>query len=206
MSAEKTGKNDPSLPVPPEEEERGARGRAAAAGGGASAATVRRSGSRDAAGRCSAGRPLCGAGSGGRPGHQSSPTPSRSRFRRRRRPALASPTSSSATRQNSVDLWFFDLARPDPLQFTGRGSADIAPNDTGDVTGVASYDQGEWSVIFKRPLRATSGAPFVQGSSCRSPSRFGTGSRASVATSEASRPGIPSTSSRKWSHRPSARW
>ena len=33
--------------------------------------------------------------------------------------------------QNSVDLWFFDLARPDPLQFTGKGSADIAANDTG---------------------------------------------------------------------------
>jgi len=62
-----------------------------------------------------------------------------------------------------VDLWFFDLARPDPLQFTGRGSGDIAANDTGDLTGVASYDQGEWSVIFKRPLRATSGAPFVPG-------------------------------------------
>ena len=65
--------------------------------------------------------------------------------------------------QNSVDLWFFDLARPDPLQFTGKGSADIAPNATGDLTGVASYDQGEWSVIFKRPLRATSGAPFTPG-------------------------------------------
>ncbi len=65
--------------------------------------------------------------------------------------------------QNPVDLWFFDLARPGPLQFTGRGSADIAVNDTGDVTGVASYDQGEWSVIFKRPLRATSGAPFSSG-------------------------------------------
>ena len=65
--------------------------------------------------------------------------------------------------QNSVDLWFFDLARTDPLQFTGKGSADIAPNDTGDVTGVASYDQGEWSVIFKRPLRATAGAPFTPG-------------------------------------------
>ena len=63
--------------------------------------------------------------------------------------------------QNSVDLWFFDLARPDPLQFTGKGSADIAPNDTGDLTGVASYDQGEWSVIFKRPLRANLGRPVL---------------------------------------------
>lgn len=65
--------------------------------------------------------------------------------------------------QNSVDVWFFDLARPDPLQFTGRGSADITANDTGDLSGVASYDQGEWSVIFKRPLRASSGAAFTPG-------------------------------------------
>jgi hypothetical protein len=62
-----------------------------------------------------------------------------------------------------VDLWFFDLARTDPQQFTGRGSGAIDPNDTGDLTGVASYDQGEWSVIFTRPLRATSGAPFSPG-------------------------------------------
>ena len=65
--------------------------------------------------------------------------------------------------QNSVDLWFFDLGRPGPLQFTGRGSADITANDTGDLTGVATYDQGEWSVIFTRPLRPTAGAPFTPG-------------------------------------------
>jgi len=65
--------------------------------------------------------------------------------------------------QNPVDLWFFDLARPNPLQFTGRGSADVALNDTGDVTGVASYDQGEWSAIFKRPLLASGSAPFASG-------------------------------------------
>jgi DMSO reductase family type II enzyme heme b subunit len=63
--------------------------------------------------------------------------------------------------QSPVDLWFFDLARPDPLQFTGRGSADVALNDTGDLSGVASYDQGEWSVIFRRPLRPDSGAVFA---------------------------------------------
>ncbi len=65
--------------------------------------------------------------------------------------------------QGPVDLWYFDLARTDPLQFTGRGSADIAANDTGDLTGVASYDQGEWSVIFKRPLRPSAGAAFAPG-------------------------------------------
>jgi len=65
--------------------------------------------------------------------------------------------------QDSVDLWFFDLAGPNPLRFTAKGSADIAPNDKAEVTGVANYDQGEWSVIFKRPLRPTSGAVFSQG-------------------------------------------
>ena len=83
-----------------------------------------------------------------------------------------------------------DLARPDPFIHRPwkRG---IAANDTGDLSGVASYDQGEWSVIFKRPLRASSGAAFAQDSSCRSPSRSGTGFRASVATGEVSRPGPP---------------
>jgi hypothetical protein len=65
--------------------------------------------------------------------------------------------------QNSVDLWFFDLARPGPQQFTGKGSGDITANDTGDITGVAGYDHGEWSVIFKRPLRPSSGAAFAPG-------------------------------------------
>ena len=64
---------------------------------------------------------------------------------------------------NPVDLWYFDLARPEPQQFTGKGSADIAPNDTGDVTGVASYDQGEWSVMFVRPLRPNAGARLAPG-------------------------------------------
>ena len=65
--------------------------------------------------------------------------------------------------QNSVDLWFFNLGNSEPLQYTGRGSADVAANDTGDLTGVANYDNGEWSVIFKRPLRPSAGAPFTQG-------------------------------------------
>ena len=56
-----------------------------------------------------------------------------------------------------MDLWFFDLAQAAPLQFTAKGSGSIAPNEHGDFTGVASYDQGEWSVIFKRPLRAAVG-------------------------------------------------
>ena len=62
-----------------------------------------------------------------------------------------------------ADLWFFDLAKPEPLRFTGKGSASIAPNDLAGLTGVANYDQGEWAVIFKRPLRVESAATFPAG-------------------------------------------
>jgi mono/diheme cytochrome c family protein len=65
--------------------------------------------------------------------------------------------------QNSVDLWFFDLAQAEPQRFTGKGSADVTPNDAGGVTGVASYDQGEWSVIFKRARRPEAGAAVTPG-------------------------------------------
>jgi mono/diheme cytochrome c family protein len=166
-SPEKTGKNGPSLPVPPEEEEEGS----AAAGGGASAG-----GSQDnpfgdavvaptAAGQAPAGAPQDPFAEAAAPAAQPS------EFSDAVSIQIPSTALTSARKpyfifgdgQNSVDLWFFDLARPVPLQLTGKGSADIAPNDTGDLTGVASYDQGEWSVIFKRPLRATSGAPFTPG-------------------------------------------
>jgi mono/diheme cytochrome c family protein len=162
MGADRTGKNDPTLPVPPEEEQV-TRGTAA---GGAAAGGV--FGDQEVV------QPPAGA----QPPEAADPFADPAAA-----PAQASefsdavaiqiPTQVPTTArkpyfifgdaQSSVDLWYFDLARPEPLQFTGRGSADIAANDTGDVTGVASYDQGEWSVIFKRPLRASSGAPFTPG-------------------------------------------
>ncbi len=142
MIADKAAENGPSLPVPPEEEEE----KPAAAPAGVAAQD-----------------PFADPAA--------APAAQPSEFSDAVSIQIPTQTPTGARKpyfifgdaQNSVDLWFFDLARPDPLQFTGRGSADIAPNDTGDLTGVASYDQGEWSVIFKRPLRATAGAPFVPG-------------------------------------------
>ena len=154
MGAEKTGKNGPSLPVPPEEEE-------SAPGGAAGRPERVRSATRRWLPRSPPRTPSPTA----------APAAQASEFSDAVAIQIPSQVPAGARKpyfifgdaQNPVDLWFFDLARPDPLQFTGRGSADVAPNDTGDLTGVASYDQGEWSVIFKRPLRATSGAPFSPG-------------------------------------------
>ncbi len=154
MSAQKTGKNGPSLPVPPAEEE-----------------------------------PAPGAATGSVFGDQEvAPTPAgqpKDPFAEAAAPAAPPSEFSDAVSiqipsqvpagarkpyfifgdtQSSVDLWFFDLAGPGPLRFTGKGSGDIAPNtDMGDLTGVASYEQGAWSVIFKRPLRPTSAAAFSPG-------------------------------------------
>ncbi len=154
MKAEKTGTNGPSLPVPPEEE--------ASSPGGAKPTEKDPFGDAVAAPSQTPADPFAEPAATSVEASEFSdavgiqipmqvPTGARK------------PYFIFGDAQNSVDLWFFDLARPDPLQFTGRGSAEVAANDTGDLTGVASYDQGEWSVIFKRPLRPSAGAAFTPG-------------------------------------------
>jgi hypothetical protein len=167
-SAEKTGKNGPSLPVPIEEEEQ-APGAPGGASGGASGGNP--FGDAEVA-PTAAGQAQSAGSTPQDPFAEAQPAPAQaSEFSDAVSIQIPSAVPTGARKpyfifgdgQNSVDLWFYDLAQTDPLQFTGKGSADIAPNDTGDVTGVASYDQGEWSVIFKRPLRPTAGAPFTPG-------------------------------------------
>ena len=144
MSAQKTGKNAPSLPVPPEEEEASA---PAAPAGEAQAADP----FGEAAAEPAAEQP--------------------SEFSDAVAVQIPSEVPAGARKpyfifgddQNSVDLWFFDLAQAGPLQFTGKGSASVAPKESTDLTGVASYDQGEWSVIFKRPRRPEGGVQFTPG-------------------------------------------
>jgi mono/diheme cytochrome c family protein len=164
MSAQKTGENGPSLPVPPEEEEEPA-AEAVAGEGGSAGSQGSVFGEEEVAPTPAGQAQDVFAEAETAPGDQPS------EFSDAIAVQIPSQVPTDARKpyfifgdaQNPVDLWFFDLARTDPLQFTGRGSADIAPNDTGDLTGVASYDQGEWSVIFKRPLRASSAAAFSPG-------------------------------------------
>jgi hypothetical protein len=155
MGADRTGKNDPALPVPLEEEVEPAEGGGAATGGVFGDQEVT--------------QPPAAADPFADPADTPAAKPSEFSDAVAIQIPTAVPTSARkpyfifGDAQNSVDLWFFDMAAAAPLQFTGRGSADVAANDTGDVTGVASYDQGEWSAIFKRPLRASSGAAFTPG-------------------------------------------
>jgi mono/diheme cytochrome c family protein len=155
MGADNMGKNGPLLPVPPEEEE-------SAPGGGVKPTADNPFGDAEVAAPQPAADPFADA--------TAAPAPA-SEFSDAVAVQVPSQVVTGARKpyfifgdaQSPVDLWFFDLARPDPIQFTGRGSADVALNDTGELTGVASYDQGEWSVIFKRPLLSASGAPLSTG-------------------------------------------
>ena len=200
MSAEKAGKNGPSLPVPPEEEEEAA---PTPAGGARRRERFGDAGSRR---RHPAAETRTRSPRSRRAGHPSSPTPSRSRFRRRCRPAPASRTSSSATPRtrwiSGSSIW------PGPIRSSSpaREARTSRPTTTGDVTGVASYDQGEWSVIFKRPLRADVGRRVLAGR-VHAGRLLGLGRVLARARQPARSHvcGTPSTSSRKWSRRPSAR-
>ncbi len=59
--------------------------------------------------------------------------------------------------QNPVDLWFMDLAKSAGQRYEGRGSSALSPTEGGDeVVTQASYDNGEWSVIFKRKRKSSS--------------------------------------------------
>ncbi len=137
MSAEKTGKNGPSLPVPPEEEEEPASGAPASESGGASAGGSTGSvfGEEEVA-PATPGQPQTPGGVQppaadpfGEPEAPQAGQPSE--FSDAVSIQIPSQVPTSARKpyfifgdaQNSVDLWFFDLARPDPLQFSGKNEA-----------------------------------------------------------------------------------
>ena len=170
MSADKTGKNDPTLPVPTGGREQAKRGCRTSA--------IRRP---PAAGRGS----LCGDARRRPPRHQSSPTRSRSRFRRRCRRAPASRTSSLATpRTRSISGSSISPARS-PFS-SPAGEARTSRRTTRGMSPASRATTRENG-------RSSSSGRFAQAraprscpeSFCRSPSRSGTGSRASVATGEA---------------------
>ena len=59
--------------------------------------------------------------------------------------------------ENSVDIWYADLAQDQPQCFVGRGSRSLTDGDPGDLEMSATYQDGEWTVIFKRKLHSDNG-------------------------------------------------
>ncbi len=64
--------------------------------------------------------------------------------------------------QNPVEVWFTDLAEPTAARgWIARGSAALAPAETDPPEVVASFQDGEWAVIYKTRRRA--GGRFAEG-------------------------------------------
>lgn len=64
--------------------------------------------------------------------------------------------------QNSVDLWFVDLASKAAQRYSSAGSKSVSLVEGEDLTSVASYDHGEWTVFVKRAARTSGGVSFVE--------------------------------------------
>ncbi len=65
--------------------------------------------------------------------------------------------------QNPVDLWFVDLAKPQTsARYEARGSSAVTLAEGGEpILTSASYEAGQWSVVFKRQ-RKSSGLSFEE--------------------------------------------
>ncbi len=64
--------------------------------------------------------------------------------------------------QNPVDLWFVNLTYGVADTFRGRGSGAIEPTEADIVEAVTSYDQGEWTVTYKRRRGSRAGVSFAE--------------------------------------------
>ncbi len=63
--------------------------------------------------------------------------------------------------QNPVELWFADLGKASGQTYVGRGSVAVTPSDGIQPQVNAKYEQGEWSVIFKRQREVRGGISFA---------------------------------------------
>jgi len=65
--------------------------------------------------------------------------------------------------KNTVDISFVDLAQQAEVKnYTGNGIDLILPAEKDDVSILANYDNGEWTVIFKRNREAQDGISFAE--------------------------------------------
>jgi mono/diheme cytochrome c family protein len=63
--------------------------------------------------------------------------------------------------QNPVELWFVDLANAGLVElWEGRGSDQLEPGEGTTPEVQATYDHGEWTVVYKRRRNAGSGVSF----------------------------------------------
>ena len=64
--------------------------------------------------------------------------------------------------KNPMDIWFADLAKDVPMFFVGKGSKNIEAGSE-NLAHYSNFDQGRWTVIFKRNREKENGLSFKEG-------------------------------------------
>ena len=64
---------------------------------------------------------------------------------------------------NAVDLWFFDLAKKEPILYAGHGSDSLEALGPRGLKATSHYDKGRWTVAIKRRLRSQGEITFDEG-------------------------------------------
>ncbi|MGE5126230.1 MAG: c-type cytochrome [Betaproteobacteria bacterium] len=173
VRADTGGQSGPALPVPLSEEEPAAPA-AAAAGGSDFWGEEQAAGAAPPAATPAAAKPAAGGdqdfwGEGGAQPTTSAPAAEFSdavaiQLPRELPEGIAKPYFLFGDGQRGVDLWFLDLSGHRVRQFVGHGSTALTPLEGSEVEGRGAYASGEWSALFARDLRSTSGVSFTEGS------------------------------------------
>lgn len=61
-----------------------------------------------------------------------------------------------------VDIWFTELGSKQPQPYRGRGSDALVPGEGERFEVSGDYEQGRWSVVFKRNRRSTKAISFLE--------------------------------------------
>ena len=65
-------------------------------------------------------------------------------------------------KKNPMDIWFADLAKDEVELYIGKGSGNIEAAES-DISVVSKYEDGRWTVIFKRNRTKDDGLSFEEG-------------------------------------------
>ena len=77
-------------------------------------------------------------------------------------PGIEKPYFMFGDSKNPMDIWYTDLATDNAAVFMGKGIASIEQTDQ-SLERYANYDDGTWTVIFKRKRLMDSGLSFEEG-------------------------------------------
>ena len=76
--------------------------------------------------------------------------------------SVVKPYFMFGDKKNPMDIWFADLAKDEVELYIGKGSGNIEAAES-DISVVSKYEDGRWTVIFKRNRTKDDGLSFEEG-------------------------------------------